>query len=86
MENEAAVAHVRWCIWHEGDVVIGIVGAESWESGNGAMFAAEVADLACLRLRVVTWRGLTTGVRVEMGEGSRTVAVTGNVLIVDVVD
>lgn len=62
------------------EVLLGETGAV-----DGAILAAEVTDLAGLRLAGITWRVLTALVRVEMGEGASAVAVGRNRLVVDVV-
>jgi hypothetical protein len=86
MENKALVTHESWRARSEGEVVVGIVGVETREVRNGAVFAAEIADLASCGLERIAWNSLASVVGIEMGQCSSTAAIAWNGIGVDVVD
>lgn len=84
VDDDGAVAdeatQTGQCGCVEVEVLLGQTGAV-----DGAVLAAEITDLAGLRLGRIAERVFAALVGVEMGEGAGAVAVGGNGLVVDVV-
>lgn len=86
VEDHTAIAEEGWVSWSEGEVLVGVVGAEAWESWNGSVFAAQVTDLAGRRVVFVAWRILATTVWIKMSGGRGAISVCWHRLVVDVVN
>lgn len=86
MENDTLVTEEGWVSWSEGEELICVVCVEAWESGDGAIFAAEVTCLAGSRARLVAWWCLAASGWVKMSCGSGAISIGGDGLVVNVVD
>lgn len=83
MEDDAAVTKERTRALDDGQVRVDIgllvIG------GDGAVLAAQVADLASRRLGGIAWRGLTTDEWIEVGKSLGAVAIFWNRVDVEVI-
>jgi hypothetical protein len=86
VKDDTAVAKEGWISWSEGEVLVGVVCREAWESGNGSVFAAQVTNLTRSRAALVAWSSLATSERIEMSGGSSAISRGRHRLVVDVVD
>lgn len=90
MQDEAAVAEESADAVEGRREVVRVRGGEgpvvARSRADVAMLARQVADLARLRARGVAWRLLAALERVQVREGRGAVAVSGDGLVVDVVD
>lgn len=85
MNDDTPIAKERFRALLGGDEQVEVGGLEG-RGGDVAVFAGQVAHLACLRLGRVAGGDLAAEEGVEVGEGAGAGAVGGDGLVVDVVD